>query len=129
MADEPCQLDLLTWQPEAPSGALTILPFPVVKRRPCLECKAGIQLARVITFPQNRRHSKVMDVATKLLAKTTSRAVEHYRWQVSDAMSVHLHSRHVPMDQHHDQIRKFWVAVDCEVARRVNGRQRPGGAA
>lgn len=130
------QLELFDWVPplnihsamEAPSGALTVVPFPVVKRRPRDTSQTG-ELAVLAAFPQDRRHSKVMDVATKLLVKTTSRAVEHYRWQVTDAMSVHLRSRRVPAEHHREQIRRFWVAVDCEVARRLNGRQRPGGAA
>ncbi len=130
------QLELFDWYPlpnircaaEAPLGALTVIPFPVVKRRPRDACHAG-ELAALASFPQDRRYAKVQDVATKLLAKTTSRAVEHYRWQVTDAMSVHLRSRRVPAEQHRELIRRFWVAVDCEVARRINGRQRPGGAA
>jgi hypothetical protein len=123
------QLDLLSWQPDAPQGARAILSFPVTKRRPGKTAAAGTANADVASFPQDHRHDKVMDVATKLLAKTTVRAVEHYRFQVSDAMAVHLRSRRVPADQHREQIRRFWVAVDCEVARRLNGRQRPGGAA
>jgi hypothetical protein len=71
----------------------------------------------------------VQDVATKLLAKTTERAVEHYRGQVTEAMLGHLASRHVSPGQHQELVRRFWVAVDCEVARRVNGRQRPSGGA
>ncbi|MGV8830436.1 MAG: DUF6074 family protein [Devosia sp.] len=127
------QLDLFAWVPTdataAPSGAPAVLAFPAVKRRHHSKAEVSANSAAIAAFPQNRRYSKVMDVATKLLAKTTSRAVEHYRWQVADAMSVHLRSRHIPSEQHHEQIRRFWVAVDCEVARRINGRQRPGGAA
>jgi hypothetical protein len=114
--------------PEAPSGALAVLPFPANKRRRGAAASGSIK-ATVATFPQHRRHSKVRDVADKLLAKTTPRAVAHYRWQVSNAMSVHLRSRHVPVEQHGAQIRLFWIAVDCEVARRLNGGRRPGGAA
>ena len=131
------QLELFDWSPspcaqcleEAPSGALTVLRFPVVKRRPNLCVPEATMQATIASFPQDRRYSKVMDVASKLQAKTTSRAVEYYRWQVAAAMSAHLRTRHVPANLHRELIRRFWVAVDCEVARRVNGRQRPGGAA
>jgi len=122
------QLDLLSWQPDAPTGARTVLPFPVKKRRRS-EAVYGLAVAVVASFPQDRRRAKVMDVATKLLATKTARHAAHYRDQVTDAMHVHLSSRRVPAEQHREQIRRFWVAVDCEVARRINGRQRPGGAA
>ena len=127
------QPDLFDWEPtpssDAPSGARVVVPFPVQKRRrPDAGEHPGLP-ALISPFPQERRTAKVRDVATKLLAKTTSRAVEHYRAQVSGAMEGHLRSRRVPAEQHRELIRKFWVAVDCEVARRVNGRQRPGGAA
>jgi hypothetical protein len=121
-------LPLLDWEPDAPSGARTVIPYPIVRCRSHGAAPTG-PLAVVAPFPQDRRLAKVADVANKLLTKTTSRAVAHYRNQVTEAMEVHLHSRRVPADQHRQQIARFWVAVDCEVARRINGRQRPGGAA
>jgi len=127
------QPDLFDWKPtpsaDAPSGARVVVPFPVQKRRRPNAAEHPGQLASVSPFPQERRTAKVRDVATKLLSKTTSRAIEHYRAQVSGAMAGHLRSRRVPAERHPELIRRFWVAVDCEVARRVNGRQRPGGAA
>lgn len=80
-------------------------------------------------FPADRRVGKIRDVATKLMTKTTDRSVEHYQWQVTEGLLANMASKHVPKEQHGEQVRRFWVAVDCEVARRVNGRQRPGGAA
>lgn len=132
------QLDLFAKPPVeppvAPAGAHTVLAFPVAKRR-----RPGARMLSnatgpstdlaVVAFPQDRRHSKVQDVATKLLSKTTARAVDHYCGQVTEAMLGHLAARGIPAQQHGEQLRRFWVAVDCEVARRLNGRQPTGGAA
>lgn len=113
-----------------PTSARTILTFPVRKRARRDGTEPVINLSTVVvSFPQDRRHTKVLDVATKLLAKTTSRAVKHYRSQVTEAMVAHLTSRRIPARQHGELVRRFWVGVDCEVARRVNGRPRPGSEA
>ena len=92
---------------EAPAGALTIH-----------------------VFPADRRIGKIRDVATKLMAKTTDRSAEHYQRQVTDALLVNMTAKHVPAEGTCVmQVRRFWQAVDCEIARRMNDRQRPGGAA
>lgn len=85
--------------------------------------------AMVSVFPLDRRLGKIRDVATKLLAKTTERAVDAYRRQVTEALEVHLRSKRVPEDEHAGEIGRFWLAVDCEVARRLHGRRPSGGAA
>ena len=96
------QLDLLAWAP--PAGPAGVVPFPL-----------------------DRRLGKIRDVAGKLLAKTTDRAVAHYRRQVTDALLVNLRSKRVPEERHADELRRFWLAVDLEVARRLYGKK--GGAA
>lgn len=78
-------------------------------------------------FPLDRRVGKIRDVAGKLLAKTTERAVEHYRRQVTDALLVNFRSKRVPEERHTEELRRFWLAVDLEVARRLYGRK--GGTA
>ncbi len=82
----------------------------------------------ILPFPLARRLGKVRDVANKLLTRTTERAVEHYRRQVTSALQVHLQVKRVPAEDHQGEIARFWLAVDCEVARRLyilRGDERP----
>lgn len=115
------QLDLFAWAP--------IIPPPTPEQAMTIADVAPAGALTIHVFPADRRVGKIRDVATKLMAKTTDRSIEHYRWQVTEALLVNMASRHVPEEQHGEQVRRFWVAVDCEVARRVNGRQRPTGGA
>lgn len=112
-------------QPIAPATAGLILMFSAAKRLRkaaggCAVFHRMSPVADIVTFPQDKRHAKVQSVATKLLARPTPRAVDHYRCQVTEAMEAHLSSRRIPASKHKEQIRRFWVAVDREVARRVN---------
>jgi hypothetical protein len=96
------QLGLLTWTPPA---------------------------AVVIPFPMAKRTGKVRDVASKLLSKTTDRAVDHYRRQVTEGILANLTSRHIPAQMHDQQIAAFWLAVECEINRQVYGRNPGSGGA
>lgn len=85
--------------------------------------------AAVIPFPMAKRTGKVRDVARKLLSKTTDRAVDHYRRQVTEGIEANLTSRHVPTEMHQQQIDAFWLAVECEINRQIYGRNPGNGGA
>lgn len=113
-------------------GQLDLFAQPIAQpgRRAAPSQKPTVQTPLILAFPLNARVGKIRDVAAKLVATKTTKHAEHYRHQVSEAMGVHLRSRRVPLERHADLVRRFWTAVDCEVARRLNGRRRgPGGAA
>lgn len=84
----------------------------------------------ILVFPADRRIGKIRDVATKLMAKTTERAIDHYRHQVTEGLLMNLTSKGVPVETHPDQVARFWKAVECEINRQVYGcRPGNGGAA
>lgn len=111
------QPDLFDWSPPSPAPALELTMTKAD------EAPAGALI--ICVFPADRRIGKIRDVAAKLMTKTTARAIEHYRHQVTEGLLMNLTSKAVPADQHQEQVARFWVAVECEINRLVYGR-RPG---
>lgn len=111
MNDQPDLFDTPVSAVAAPSAAPPIQRFTI---EPVL----------VLAFPLDARVGKIRDVARKLSATKTERHGESYRAQVTEALRVHLRSKHVPADQHHGEIASFWRAVNIELARQQHGRQQ-----
>ena len=93
-----------------------VVALPIKRRRNKTGQRGPVLPTHV--FPLSRRKSKVVDVATKLMATTTRRHELHYRQQVSDALRCHLESRRVPADRWLGEIARFWTAVELELGRR-----------
>lgn len=83
--------------------------------------------SKLIVFPTIRRVGKIRTTAERLLAKSTSRASDHYRRQVSEALLANFERLGVAEADAHREVIEFWSAVDREMVRRQFGEH--GGAA
>ena len=82
---------------------------------------------RIIAFPLVNRIGRIREVAGKLHEKSTDRAVDYYRRQVTEGMIGHLDRLGIPERDQDEELGAFWTAVDLEIARLTYRSQRPGG--
>ncbi|MGN7772172.1 DUF6074 family protein [Phyllobacterium sp. 22552] len=82
---------------------------------------------KIILFPLTHRVGKVRDVAEKLVEKSSARAADYYRSQVSDALFKHLEKLGLSEDEQDEQVGAFFAAVDVEAERLVYWWNQPGG--
>lgn len=114
--------------PTTPADNVVVFPLPRRRRR---APASGKPARETVPFPLARRRSKVVDVATKMVATKSRRHAEFYRAQVTEALQVHLRSRGVPAELWLGEIARFWQAVGLEVLRRrgrASGSPRGGAA-
>lgn len=82
----------------------------------------------LVVFPLANRVGKIRDVAQKMLGKTTDRHSEHYKGQVTDALTRPLEKIGLAETEIADQIDAFWRKVHEEMIRLAYQGHGAGGA-
>ncbi|TAX75700.1 hypothetical protein ELI00_05255 [Rhizobium ruizarguesonis] len=72
---------------------------------------------KLIVFPLVARIGRIRDVASKMLDKTSARAAETYRDQVTIGVLRHLERLGLSESEQDEQLGAFWNAVGDEMAR------------
>lgn len=83
----------------------------------------------IIVFPMGRRVGRIRSTAEKMLAKSTDRAAESYRDQVTDGLLRQMGKAGISDREQDEHLGAFWSAVQAEIVRLTYRGSQPGGYA
>lgn len=72
---------------------------------------------KIVLFPVTARKGKIREVASRMLAKPTTKAAQHYSTVINGSMAASFDRIGLTADEQRHELEKFWRAVQSEMIR------------